>query len=621
MMYGFIGKVLIVNLDNKSYEVRDLDPEWAKDYLGGASLGARYLYELMPAKTPVFAPESVLGFVTGMVNGTKAFMSARYTVVSKSPVTGGWNDANSGGTFGTYLKKSGFDAVFVKGISKSPVYLFIDNGKIEFRDASALWGKKTAETETAIKEELGDTNIGIALVGPAGENLSHMAAVMNDTHRAAARGGSGAVMGSKKLKAIVCRGDHKITAFDDEKISVINKECVEDFKNPNNFTAASFSNFGTGGGYNGNVMLADTGIKNWAGSPEDMTEEQLLPLTGRSMDAIYKQKQTGCLNCNIRCSATYKIKTDKWDIEETSRPEYETLGAVGSMLLNSDPVSANVLNWLCNEYGYDTISFGGTIAWLMECYDKNIFSLSELDGIDLKWGDADAILAMAQKICDNEGIGKALNLASQGASKALGKGAECLVTARGIEIPMHDSRLNPGLARTYQHDPTPGRHVKGGLDVGYGFAPPEIKYNYEGTGDRDAAGLQGYEVCNSSGFCTFALFLRNASFNFRFIEAITGQTYNAEEQLYMGYRAFTIRHAFNLREGFRRKDFVISDRAIGKPPLESGPLTGITVDNQKMGDNFYGALGWNLEDAVPSKEFLQKVGGLECVANDLYPVA
>jgi aldehyde:ferredoxin oxidoreductase len=619
-MYGFIGKVLIVDLREKSYEIRDLNPDWAKDYLGGASLGARYLYDLMPAKTPVFAPESVLGFVSGITNGSRSFMGARYTVVSKSPVTGGWNDANSGGSFGPSIKKSGFDAVFVRGISERPVYIFINDRRVEFRDASALWGMKTSETENAIREELGYKDLGIALIGPAGEHLSHMAAVMNDTHRAAARGGSGAVMGSKKLKAVVCRGSFKAEVYDEDAVSAISRECVEDCKNPDNFMAAKFSKAGTGADYNSNVVMADTGIKNWAGTPEDMTEEQLAPLSTWSMDPVYKTRQTGCLNCNIRCSAIYKISNEKLNLEETARPEYETLGAFGSMLLNSDPVCANVLNWLSNEYGYDTISFGGTIAWLMECYNKGVFSLEELDGIDLKWGDTDAIVAVAHKICDYEGIGKALNLASQGAAKALGKGDEYLMTASGIELPMHDPRLNPGLARTYQYDPTPGRHVKAGLDIPYGFQPPEVKYNYEDTGDKDVGGIQGFEVCNSAGFCTFSMFLRNPGFNFRYIEAITGRSYNQEERDNAGFRAFTIRHAFNLREGFRRKDFVISDRLVGRPPLKGGPLEDVTVDSVKMGDNFYRSLGWNVEDAVPTKEFLHKVGGLDCVVSTLYPV-
>ncbi|MDR0818736.1 MAG: hypothetical protein LBN43_04085, partial [Oscillospiraceae bacterium] len=206
-MNGYAGKMLFVNLTDKTYEVRELTEELAKNFVGGPSLGARILYEEMPPNTDALAPESMLGIISGPTNGTGPLMGGRYTVVSKSPVTGGWNDANSGGNFGPILRKSGYDAVFFKGISETPVYLFIDNGEVSFRDASHLWGKTTIETENAIREELNDPKVGIALIGPAGERLSNMAAIMNDTHRAAGRGGTGAVMGSKRLKALVCRGD------------------------------------------------------------------------------------------------------------------------------------------------------------------------------------------------------------------------------------------------------------------------------------------------------------------------------------------------------------------------------------------------------------------------------
>ncbi len=226
-MFGYAGKLLFVDLSTGDTEVRQLDEALARYFIGGPSLGARILYDEMPAKTDVFSKDSIVGFIAGPANGSGALMGGRYTVVCKSPVTGGWNDANSGGHFGPQLRQAGYDGVFVKGISKKPVYIFIDDGKVEIRDASHLWGKVTSETETAIKQELGDNRVGIALIGPAGENLSNMAAVMNDTHRAAGRGGSGAVMGSKKLKALVVRGKHKIEVKDKDAIIRMNKEVIE----------------------------------------------------------------------------------------------------------------------------------------------------------------------------------------------------------------------------------------------------------------------------------------------------------------------------------------------------------------------------------------------------------
>jgi aldehyde:ferredoxin oxidoreductase len=619
-MYGYTGKVLIVNLSDQSHEVKDLNPEWARDFVGGAALGARYLYDLMPANTPVFAPESVVGFVSGPANGTKSFMGGRYTVVSKSPVTGGWNDANSGGNFGPYLRKAGFDAVFVKGISAKPVYIFIDDGKVELRDASSLWGKTTSETEAALKAEIGDDNICAALIGPAGERLSNMAAVMNDGHRAAARGGPGAVVGSKKLKAVVCRGSQTVSVKNAADIAEINKSWKDYAAGPGSVAVRKWGTYGTAGDYEGCVFLSDAGIKNWTGAPEDLTEAQIKALSSQVMDPKYRTGKYACNSCQIGCGAHYHVKNEKLDLK-TCRPEYETCGAFGSMLLNGDDDCVHICNWYCNEYGYDTISFGGTLAWLMDCYDQGIFTLEELEGIDLKWGNAEAIIAMAKCICNFEGIGVALNGATKAAAEHFGKGFECLKVAGGIEIPMHGSRNNPALARTYQYDPTPARHVKGGRGVGFGFGPAEMKYNYEGTGEADKAGLVDAEFCNAAGFCTFAPFLDGPGVIYSYVDAITGEATSAEERVKTGLRSYAMRSAFNLREGMRRKDYTISDSMVGKPPLARGPLAGITVDNERLGDNFFEALGWDVETGVPSKEFLENIGGLDFVAGDLYPGA
>lgn len=616
-MYGYTGKLLFVNLTDKTWETKDLSEETAKNFIGGPALGAKILYDEMPAHTDPFAPESLIGFVSGPTNATGPFMGGRYTVVCKSPVYGGWNDANSGGNFGPLMRKSGYDGIFVRGISESPVYLFVDDGKVEIRDASHLWGKTTMETEKAIQEELGDKRLGIALIGPAGERMSVMACIMNDSHRAAGRGGSGAVMGSKKLKAVVCRGNFAFELKNKEEVLAINKQAVEWQKGPVAPIFKMFSELGTGSGYETSVMSADAGIKNWSGSPNDLTEEQVKSVAAAAMDVLYKKKKYACNACPLGCGAIYEVAGGKWPIKETGRPEYETAGMFGSHLLNGDPEVVNICNYLCNEYGFDTISFGGTVAWLMECYNKGIFTKEELDGIDLTWGNGEAIVAITEKICKGEGIGKPLNKASRGAAEYFNKGFECLVTASGMELPQHDPRWNPAYARMYQYDPTPGRHVKGGLGVMYGNLPPEEKYNFDNTGEKDIAGIVGAEITNACGFCVFGFGLPPGS-QLKYITALTGFEFTPEDERKLGLRSFTMRHAFNLREGFRRRDFTISDRAVGKPPLKEGPLADVTIDNEKLADNLYAALGWNVEDAVPSKAFLEEIGGLENVIRDLY---
>jgi len=228
---------------------------------------------------------------------------------------------------------------------------------------------------------------------------------------------------------------------------------------------------------------------------------------------------------------------------------------------------------------------------------------------------------MTERICRHEGVGKILSKASVGAAEYFGKGREALVVSCGIEIPQHDPRYIPGLARTYLYDPTPGRHVKGGLGVGYGNQPPEVKYDYSHTGPADVKGMAGYEVTNLGGFCHFGLAAMPPGQEIKFITAITGFEYSEEEALNIGLRSYTMRYAFNIREGLRRKDYYISGRIIGKPPLQAGPTAGVTVDVEQLGDNFFKAFGWDIETGVPTRETLERLGGLEFLIADLYPVA
>jgi aldehyde:ferredoxin oxidoreductase len=619
-MYGLMGKLLFVDLGNGTSEVRDLDETTARDYLGGPALGAKFIFEELPALTDAFAPESMLGFVAGALNGTAALMAGRYTVVSKSPVTNAWNDANSGGLFGPLLKKSGFDGIFFKGISEKPVYVFVDDGKVEIRDASHLWGQTVEATEEQIREEVGDPKAGVALIGPAGERKSFMANIMNDTHRTAGRGGSGAVMGSKNLKALVVRGSQVPLIFDKPAETELNKATMEWEKNgPVKPVVEGFGAFGTNGAWMDSLLSGDAGVKNWDGvALIDIPEEEQSPLSAPEMDQKYKRKKYACAVCPVGCGAIYSVEDEKYPIKETGRPEYETVGCFGSMCLNGDVPSINQCNYLCNEYGMDTISVGGTVAWLMECYSNGVFTAEELDGVELNWGNADGIVAITDKIAKGEGVGAILQHGSRYAAAYFGKGQESLVTASGIELPMHDSRRAPGLVRTYQYDPTPGRHVKGGIGVFDGNNPPEVKYNFDGSGAKDIAGVIEQEIVNLGGYCLFSGFGLAPGSYMGLINAVTGFAYSEEDQQNLGKRSYLIRHAFNLREGLRRKDWTLSDRAKGLPPMKEGPLAGVTIDGELLTDNFFAEIGFDA-DSVPTAETLDKIGGLETVKKDLYP--
>ncbi|MCK9444346.1 MAG: aldehyde ferredoxin oxidoreductase family protein [Tissierellaceae bacterium] len=617
MLKGYAGKLLFVNLSTGEIKREDLSEELARNFIGGYGIGAKILYEMMPKGADPLGPESVLGFLTGPASATKALFGGRYTMVHKSPVTGGWNDSNSGGYFGPELKRAGYDGLFIWGIAEKPVYLYINDENVEIRDASHLWGMDTTKVWDALKKETEEPKLRVTAIGKSGENMALLSCPINDGHRAPGRGGGGAVMGSKKLKAIAVRGTREIQVANPKRLAEINRNIREKMKNSP--SADSFGTYGTGGGTAASALSGDSPVKNWAGvGITDYGEENAHKVSSQSMDR-YKTRKYACSYCPLGCGAVYSVDDGRWPIEETDRPEYETASAFGSTLLCNEEDAIIKCNDICNLYGIDTISTGMTIAWAMECYNKGILSKDELDGIDLTWGNGDAIVELTQKIADGEGCGKVLSNGSAYAAKKWGKGEEYLVTASGIELPMHDPRFAPGLARTYQYDPTPGRHVKGGVgSLQMGGSEPVDKYIYEDTGELDVKLTSTREIVNVASLCIFGRVGMSSTTQNEFIEAITGMEFGPEESFKTGLRIFTMRHAFNLREGFKPSDFTLSNRSVGKPPLESGPLAEVTVDNELLARNFFDSMGWDFETGNPKLGVLKDLGHLEDVIEDLY---
>lgn len=618
MAGGYAGKMLFVDLTNGKLEEKEVTKELAENFIGGYGIGAKVLYDLMPAGADPLGPESVIGFVTSPTNGTNAFFSARYTVVHKSPMSGGWNDANSGGFFGPELKQAGYDAVFISGIAEKPVYLWINDGKVEIRDATHLWGKGTKETWEDLKKETGEAKVRVVAIGPSGENVSLIACPINDGHRAPGRGGGGAVMGSKRLKAIAVRGTATIEVAEPKRLVEINKKVATGMKQ--NRATKPFGTYGTGGSTPSATLNGDSPVKNWGGvGVVDFGMENVQQIGSVELDKQHRTKKYACAKCPLGCGAEYEVKEGRWKLEQTERPEYETSASFGPTLLCHEADAILKCNDICNIYGLDTISAGMTIAWAMECYDRGILSRDELDGIDLKWGKGEAIVALLQKMADGEGCGAVLANGSEYAAKKWGKGEEYLQTASGIELPMHDPRYAPGLARTYQFDPTPGRHVKGGL------GSPQMrgkykgdKYDYRGTGEEDLLLTSDREILNSGGFCMFGEIVAPQGVHVEYIEAVTGIKISDEESFNTGLRILTIRHAFNLREGIKPSDLTITKRSVGKPALNAGPLAGVTVDNDLLAHNFFEAIDWDFETGKPSLEALKKIGYLDEVIKDLY---
>lgn len=616
MLYGYAGKMLFVNLSNGEIKEEKLTKELAKNFIGGYGFGAKILYEMMPAGADPLGPENILGFTTGPTTATKAFFGGRYTTVHKSPVTGGWNDANSGGYFGPELKKAGYDALFVSGISEKPVYVYINNGKVEIRDAAHLWGMDTKKVWEVLKEETGEPRLRISAIGPPGERLSLISCPINDGHRAPGRGGGGAVMGSKNLKAIAVRGTGEIPVANPEKLTEVNKGISAFMKESQ--TAYAFGTWGTGVGTPASALSGDSPVKNWGGvGVIDFEDEKAQKVGAIALDR-YKTKKYNCANCPLGCGAEYKVEDGRWPLEQTERPEYETAASFGSTCLCSEEDAILKCNELCNIYGFDTISAGMTIAWAMECYEEGLLK-GELDGIELSWGNGAAMVEVLQKMCDGEGCGAVLANGTEYAAKYWGKGEELLQNASGIELPMHDPRFSPGLARTYQYDPTPGRHVKGGIGaLQMGGSEILPKYDYKGTGMMDLQLTANTEVMNCSGLCMFHAMVSPPGAQSELIRAVTGMEFDDKTALDTGHRIYLMRQAFNVREGLKPSDFDITRRAVGKPPLTAGPLEGITVDEELLAKNFFEAAEIDFQTGKPNLETLKRLGHLDEIIEDLY---
>jgi aldehyde:ferredoxin oxidoreductase len=619
-MNGYCGKMVLVNLTKGSHEVLTLTEAMAKQFIGGYGIGAKILFQRMNPGSDALGPDNILGFTTGPLTGTGALLSGRYTIVCKSPVTGGWNDANSGGYFGPELKKAGFDAVFIQGASESPVYVWINDGNVEIRDAAHLWGKDILETEAALKGELGENKLRASMIGPAGEKLSLIAAIINDGHRAAGRGGCGAVMGSKKLKAVAVRGTGSVPVADPEKLKEANQDILDTIKNgPAAHVAGAFSTFGTTMLTAASAVSGDSPVKNWGGiGIIDYGEKGGKNFDGQVMDAKYRVKKYACANCPLGCGAIYDVKDGKWPVGETGRPEYETSSAFGSLMLNDDVEALLKCNHICNIYGLDTISAGATVTWAIECFENGILSTRDTGGIELTWGNAEAIVRATREMADQSTeFGKLLALGSAGAAERIGKGTEYLVAVKGIELPMHDPRLGPGFARTYAVDPTPARHVKGGLGIQHMQTPDPSKYKAEGSGEPDLRATAAQEVINTAGLCLFKDFTGVRNIAWKLIPPVTGWIFGQEEEMNAGLRIYNMRHAFNLREGMKPSDFPLPKRSVGEPPQADGPLKGITVDHKGFIRNFFKAIEWDETTGKPSRSSLQRLGGLEDVIKSL----
>jgi aldehyde:ferredoxin oxidoreductase len=615
MARGYMGKMLWVDLSKKELKDEILDENLCRQFIGGYGLGARILFSRQKPGIDPLGPDNILGFLTGPFDGTPAIGGSRYTVVGKSPLTRGWGDANSGGNFGPHLKYAGYDAVFFTGISKKPVYLFIDNGKAELRDSAHLWGKDTFETEDVLRSELGK-DVEVACIGPGGEKVALIAAVMNNKGRAAGRSGLGAVMGSKKLKAIAVRGDMKVPQAEEEKVKDLRKKYMGELTGH----AQLMRDFGTPGIFNVLAAAGDTPTKNWSGTATiDLPEYEQIGVT----PVMERQdKKYACYRCPLGCGGHMKECNGEYKYEAGAhKPEYETLGMFGTNCLNSNIDSIIKANDLCNRYGVDTISTGATMAFTIECYERGIISKKDTDGIEMTWGNHRSIVAMTEKLVKREGFGDVLADGIKKAAERIGKGAdEYAMHIQGQEVPAHDPKFGLQWGIAYRLDATPARHTQGGE----GPHCPGVMPEYDRNSQKDRGvphkiGSNFTHVMNSSGMCMFVEgALPHANAFIEFMNTITGWNFSMDDIQKIGERIANIRHAFNIREGLNSLQFKVPGRIIGNPPPKVGPLAGKSIDEETLNRDFCTAMDWDLKTAKPSKKKLLELG-LEDVAKVLWP--
>jgi len=613
MSKGFFNKILWIDLTNETFEEQEISDEIIRQYIGGFGLGVKLLYDNLPAKVDPLGPEAILGIFPGLLTSTVAPFTGRFMVVGKSPLTGGWGDANCGGYFGPEIKKCGYDGILFKGKATTPKIVTIIDGQKEIVDASDLWGLDVVELEDKLKEKYG--NIQAASIGQSGENLSLISGIVNDKGRLAARSGLGAVMGSKKLKALVLKGNKKIDLADKDTLVKLSQEYNKRLQNNNSPVTNLMRTMGTSGSITLHTMTTDTPIKNWDGTwKEDFPKDRWDKFDGEVF-LKYKQKSYGCFSCPLLCGAICEVP--ELGIKETHRPEYETCATFGHLCLNDDLMSIFRVNDLCNRAGMDTISAGGTVAFAIECYENGILTKDETDGLELTWGNASAIIELTKKIINREGIGDLLADGVKIASEKIGKGSEKFaIHAGGQELAMHHPRVIKYIGSAYAFDPTPGKHTTAALDnytgplfqpngLFEGFTYPR-KFRRPGD-DRKKAGrlLTGlWQSLNSLGFCYFVILQQKYPLT-GLINAATGWDIDMEEIITTGLRIQTLRQAFNLREGV--------DTLKNKLPERALAFDDYLEDYQGVIEE----MGWNPDNGYPTKETLADLN-LDFLIKDIY---
>jgi len=625
MPYGYTGNILHVNLTNKKYWIEHPEENFYRTYWGGRAIGLYYMLKEMKPKTDPLSPDNLLIFAPSVLTGTPAPAIPRYTVCAKSPLTGAQGEAEAGGWWGPELKRAGFDAIIIKGSSLTSVYLWVKDGKVEIKEATHIWGKDTGTAQKMIRKELADDKIRIAQIGLAGENLVRFANIVNELKHFNGRNGLGAVMGSKKLKAIAVRGTKPIGLYNKERVSQVTKEITK--RVMDNPLSRDLRELGTPAVVRGFYEAGCLPSYNWTTGYFKEGEN----LTAETYNKTILKKTVGCYACPIRCKRVVELNEPRIKVDPTyGGPEYETITSLGSLCGISDLKYIAKANELCNKYTMDTISTGMVIAFAMQCYEEGLLTKKDTGGIELTFGNKEAMLKMIEKIAHREfGLGALLAQGSYIAAQRIGKGATKFIhQVKGQEIPMHDPRVKTGVGLQYALADYGADHMKAAHD-------PFFK-DKDSVGIKEMKGLGILEPVSPTdlskkkialfklldiywslfdllGVCDFGYVPRSVGTMDELLEIIrsaTGWKTSWFELMKVGERSINMARIFNLREGFTSKDDTLPE--VFYQNFQGGPLDGqgaINKEDFKKALRLrYELMGWNPDNGIPTLAKLIELG-------------
>ena len=609
-MHGYHGRFLKVDLSTGAMGDWSITDRMTRAYIGGATLAAALIYDhVVPGMDPL-APESPLVFATGPLTGTQIPMVSRYAVCAISPLTGFWGEATSGGKFPFRLKGTGYDGIFITGRATTPVALVVEKDGARLVDADDMWGLDSYATQAALAERLPTKSFSTACIGPAGERQVRYAAIMNDRGRAAGRCGLGAVMGSKRLKAVVVAGASKPSVADKSELGAMAREAMDAIKG--DMVSVALKEYGT-------LFYADMAM-SLGDVPAKYYTKSVFPaekISGQALRQQYTVDNYACQGCPVGCGR--EVRDFSPEIKRVDGPEYETTAALGPLCMNFDFKSIIEANHLCNAFGMDTISAGASIAYLMYLYDKGAVDRERV-GFAVEWGDGEAIVRLVRMISAGEGIGELLGRGTLAMARELGRDPEEAAQVKGLEIPMHDPRAFHGQAVTYATNPRGACHLKGeyfNVELGNPVKAyqlfPRHRLSSEGKG-APAARLQSYsDLFDALTLCKFAHLKVDQLC--RIINAVTGWEMTPERLLEAGDRSVNLKRAISNRLGLTREYDTLP--RIARKALGEGASAGKAPDMQLMLKEYYDHRGWDWQTGRPRRETLIELG-LEQAASDLY---